>query len=122
MVNNKRRTVIILSVFFLLISTLIHRSEICCMFNGTRYYGWPNAFVTVSKTTEFLDEAKKIETENIFYLIKNGWKVNFAANAMGQYGISSSAGFNLTTNYLIYLGVSHLLIKRCFYKKYEKNN
>jgi len=89
------------------------------MFNGTRYYGWPNAFITVSKTTEFLNEAKKIETENLFYLIKNGWQVNFTANAMGQYGISSNAVFNLVTNYFLYLTISYLLIKRWFYKKHD---
>jgi len=86
------------------------------MFNGARYYGWPSAFVTVSKTTESLDEAKKIETKSLPYLLKNGWKMNLGAG-MGQYGVSSNAIVNLVTNYLLYLIIANLLVKNFKNKK-----
>lgn len=85
------------------------------MFNGARYYGWPSSFIVVNKTTEFLDEAEKVETENIFYLVKNDWKINFTASKMGRFGISSSATFNLITNYLFYLLIAYLITNRKIY-------
>ena len=99
-----------------MVSTLIYRSEICCMFSGIRYYGWPNAFITVSKTTESLEEAEKIKNKNVIFLIKNGWRVNFGGG-VGKYGISPSGGFNLVTNYLFYLAISYLLVKKLINKK-----
>jgi len=114
--KNKKLVIILLSLAFLLTSTLIYRSEICCMFNGARYYGWPSSFVTVSKTTESLEEAKKIETKNLPYLLNNGWKMDFGVG-MGQYGVSSNAIINLITNYLLYLIIANLLVKRLFRAK-----
>jgi hypothetical protein len=111
-----KKIIVLLSLTLLLTSTLIYRSEVCCMFSGARYYGWPSAFVTVSKTTDNLDEAKKIETNNLPYLLRNGWKMYFGAG-MGQYGVSSSAIFNLITNYLLYLIIASLLVKNLKKKK-----
>lgn len=110
--EGKRKTMVFLSLLFFVLSTLIYRTDICCMFNAARYYGWPSSFIVVNKTTEFLDEAKKVETENIVYLVKNGWKINFTASKMGRFGISSLATFNLITNYLFYLLIAFLIINR----------
>ena len=115
MISSKKRIIIFLSLFFLLISTLTYRSDICCMFSASRYYGWPSSFILVNKTTEFLDEAKKNETENLVSLIKNDWKISFKANEIGQYGLSSITIFNLITNYLFYLLISYLLVKSFYY-------
>lgn len=110
MISDKK-IVIFLSLFFLLVSTLVYRSDICCMFSATRYYGWPSSFIVVNKTTEFLDEAKKVETKNLVSLMKDGWKISFGANQMGQYGISPIVIVNLISNYLFYLLISYLLVK-----------
>lgn len=122
MVGDKKRAIVSLSLFFLLISTFIYRSGICCMFNATRYYGWPSSFIVVSKTTEFLDEAKKVETENLVNLINNGWKVSFQANQIGQPGLSSLAILNLITNYLFYLIITTLLIRIISYLRIKNKS
>lgn len=108
---SKRKTMVFLSLLLFVLSTFIYRIDICCMFNAARYYGWPSSFIVVNKTTELLDEAKKIETENIAYLVKNGWKINFTASKMGRFGLSSLATFNLITNYLFYLLIAYLIIR-----------
>src|SRR5690606_23011215 len=113
--SGNKKTIVFLSLLFFVLSTFIYRTDICCMFNGARYYGWPSSFIVVNKTTEFLDEAKKVETENIFYLVKNDWKINFTASKMGRFGISSSATFNLITNYLFYLLIAYLITNRKIY-------
>lgn len=113
-----KRIMFILSLFFLLISTLIYRSDICCMFSASRYYGWPNSFILVNKTTESFDEAKKVETENLISLIKNDWKVSFKANEIGQYGLSSMAILNLIISYIFYLVIAFLIVKGvCYFYK-----
>lgn len=118
MITSQKKKAAILGFFFLLATTLIYRSDICCMFNASRYYGWPSSYIVVNKTTEFLEEAKKIETENVVNLVKDGWTVSFNANAMGQFGVSSVAALNLITNYLFYYAISYLLIKtNILYKK-----
>ncbi len=71
------------------------------MFSASRYYGWPNSFILVNKTTESFDEAKKVDTENFINLIKSGWKVSFRANEFGQYGLSSIALLNLGVNCIL---------------------
>jgi len=80
------------------------------MYSASRYYGWPNSFILVNKTTEFFDEAKKIETENLISLIKNDWKISFKADQFGKYGMTSVAIFNLVINYLFCLGISYTII------------
>ena len=110
-----KRIMFILSFFFLLISTLIYRTDICCMFSASRYYGWPSSFILVNKTTESFDEAKKVETENFFNLTKSGWKVSFRANEFGKYGLSSITILNLIVNYIFYLVIAFLIIKSVHY-------
>jgi hypothetical protein len=90
------------------------------MFSASRYYGWPSSFIIVNKTTEFLNEAKMVETENLVNLIKNDWKIRFRANNFGQYGLSLSAIFNLITNYLLYLGISWLIVEIIYFLKQKK--
>ncbi len=110
MIKNKK-IIFILSFLFLAISTLIYRSDICCMFSASRYYGWPSSFILVNKTTESFDEAKKVETENLINLIKNDWKVSFKANEFGQYGLTSIVILNLVTNYLLYVAIVSLIVE-----------
>ena len=106
--------VLILSILLFISTSLIKRSEICCMFSATRYYGWPNVFITVTKTTETLKEAKKVETESLNHLLENGWKMRFGSDFMGIYSWTSVALLNLLINmgicYLITLTVA-LVIK-----------
>ncbi len=81
------------------------------MFSASRYYGWPNSFILVNKTTESFDEAKKVDTENFINLIKSDWKVSFSANMFGQYGLSSMALLNLVTNYILSVALALLVVK-----------
>ncbi len=81
------------------------------MFSASRYYGWPSSFIVVNKTTEYLEEAKKVETESLVYLLKNGWKISFKADIIGQNGLTSMAIVNLMANYFLYLGLAFLIIK-----------
>lgn len=83
------------------------------MFSASRYYGWPNSFILINKTTESFDEAKKIETENLINLTKNDWKITFKANEFGQYGLTPIAMLNLIINYILYLILASLIVK-CF--------
>ena len=97
---------ILLSALLLtIVSTFIYKTDICCMFTATRYYGWPSSFISVSKTTETLDEAKKVDSEKLTNLLKEDWQVRFSANYIRKVGLSSSAIINLATNYLFYTGV-----------------
>jgi len=112
--------IILLSFILLAASTLFHHhTEICCMFGANQYYGWPNAYLTLSKTTNDYDEAKKVETENLFYLLKHGWEIKFNTHYMGLYGLTSSPIINLGLNYLTFFlplsFVGFILNKR--YKK-----
>ena len=98
---------ILLSALLLtIVSTFIYKTDICCMFTATRYYGWPSSFISVSKTTETLDEAKKVDSEKLTNLLKDGWQVRFNADYIRRMGLSSIAVINLATNYLFYLGVA----------------
>jgi len=81
------------------------------MFSASRYYGWPNSFILVNKTTESYDEAKKVETEDLIDLIKNDWKISFKANAFGQYGLTSIAILNLIINYALYLIIAFFIVE-----------
>ena len=73
------------------------------MFGANQYYGWPNAYVMLTKTTNDYDEAKKVETKSLFYLLKNGWEVKFDTHYMGQYGLTTSPSINLGLDYLTFL-------------------
>lgn len=120
-----KKIIVILSLIFLIISTLIHHhSEICCMFGANQYYGWPNAYLTLTKTTNDYNEAKKIEVNSLIYLLKNGWEIKFDTHYMGQYGQTTSPLINLGLNYLTFLIplsiIGVLLNKR--YRKNGKNN
>jgi len=106
-----KKAVLLGAFVLLMFSTFVYKNDICCMFNATRYYGWPSPYIVVSKTTELLDEAKKIESESLIELINDGWQVRFVGNYTKRIGISSYTVVNLITNYLFYLGVAHLLVK-----------
>jgi hypothetical protein len=95
--------IVVLSFILLVISTLTHHhSEICCMFGANQYYGWPNAYLTLTKTTSDYNEAKKVETNSMIYLLKNGWEMKFSTHYMGLYGLTTSPLINLTLNYLFF--------------------
>lgn len=96
-------------IFFLLSST-IYRYDICCMFSATRYYGWPNSFITLSKSTDLLIEAKKVESENLSYLLQNGWEARIGAEMTGKYGLTSSGTINLFLNILSSLAIGSLIV------------
>lgn len=99
-----------ISLFLLFLFSFISRSEICCMFSSSRYYGWPSVYISVNKTTDSLEEAKKVETESGYFLLKNGWQPRFSGHYLGSYGATSSALLNLILNFLFFLTVSILLV------------
>lgn len=110
-----------LSFLLLSFSTfLVSRSEICCMFSSVRYYGWPNAFIRISKTTEFLEEAKKIETESFSYLISNGWELGLGGDILGKFGFNSSGVINLILNAIFYFAASFILVSVVHLLTYKK--
>lgn len=90
------------------------------MFSSVRYYGWPNAFIRISKTTEFLEEAKKIETESFSYLISNGWELGLGGDILGKFGFNSSGVINLILNAIFYFAASFILVSVVHLLTYKK--
>jgi hypothetical protein len=88
------------------------------MYNSSRYYGWPNALVSINKTTDDFQEAEKIETKSLPYLLKNGWKISFPADDMGLYSVTGSPLIDLFLNYLVCLfGALVVAVSFIFFKK-----
>ena len=101
--------IIIFSFLFLIISSFFNRQSLCCQYTGTRHYGWPFSFFTISQTTDSLEDAKQVFTQPASSLLQNGWDTNFTF-------------INLIFNYLLCLVVAFILVtlsQKIFSKKVD---
>lgn len=103
-----KKVLIIGLILFLLSSTTYYKNSVCCMFSATRSYGFPGQFLILNKTTDSYDEAKKIEHVDGFNLLKNGWKLRFAASIESP--VSASAHVNLIVNVFFWLLIGWFLV------------
>jgi hypothetical protein len=92
-------TVIIISLLLFTLTSFVHTNSICCMFAAIRSYGFPGQFVVISKETDSLEEAKKVNTVSTQELLKQGWHIKFGASMDSP--ISQSAAFNGIVNMVV---------------------
>lgn len=107
-----KRAILLISLILFFVSSFISRSTICCFFGSVRYFGWPNAFASISKSTDSYKEAIKVYTETTPYLLNNGWKIHFyrGGGDTGDYGLTAFPFINTLLNYLICLTIPCILV------------
>lgn len=101
---------LVLGFFAVLGLSFVSRSEICCMFSASKYFGWPNAYLYLNKETDNLKEAKKVETESAINLLEDGWKLRVGSDAVGKFGFTSNGYINFGLNLIIFTGIFWILI------------
>lgn len=101
---------LLLSLLLFVISSFIYHSTICCAFNASRHYGWPNDYLTVSKDTASLQEAQKVQTGSFFSLLRAGFKAQFETGFVESNGLTNQPIVNLFLNYLVCLAISLIII------------
>ncbi|MFA4954762.1 MAG: hypothetical protein WC641_05610 [Patescibacteria group bacterium] len=69
-------------------------NEICCAFAANRYFGWPGTFLVLHKTTDDLNEAKKVLTLSNSELMRQGWELDWGYDL-------ESWSFNASTSFLV---------------------
>jgi len=74
------------------------------MFSSIRSYGFPGQFVTLSKETDSLKEAQKVNTLSTSELLKQGWQMRFVAGMASP--VSLNALVNVVADVLFYLVIS----------------
>lgn len=119
----------LLKVFFtalllFTLSLLIYKNDICCMYGAIRTYGFPGQYLILSKETDSLIEARKVNYLSSKELVKQGWKVTFGVST--ELLISSSPVFNLIFNFtccfvISLLAFTFLKTFSCNKKKSSKN-
>lgn len=105
----KKIILIAVSLLVFLGFSLYSYSEICCMFGATRYYGWPYSYISLSKSVETYEEAKRVKQDSALELKKDGWQWRFDVR-MSQKSILGSSVISLMTN----LGLSFIIALAAF--------
>jgi hypothetical protein len=119
-VRKKHYFIVILSALVLFsLTSLFHKNSICCMFSSIRSYGFPGQFVTISKETDSLKEAQKVNTLSTPELLKQGWQMKFGTEMASPISLNTSV--NVVVNILLCLIISFfsVLSIRMYHKKYE---
>jgi len=110
--NSKPKKLLLIAILnhiLFALSSFFNRQSLCCNYTGTRAYGWPVSFLTLSKTTDSLNDAKQVFDQPASFLLQNGWNTDFTF-------------INLVLNYLLCLVLAFILVtlsQKIFSKKVD---